>query len=307
VHVTHPFLRIALRHAGFASLALVALLASPARAGVSADQCIESNNTAQSLRRSGKFDAARAELKTCADASCPRLVRNDCVQRIDDLDRAQPSIVFDLKDADGNDVVAVKVSVDGRPLAERLTGTALQVDPGEHVFSFEAAGLTPVQRTIVLKEGEKGRRERLVLTRPPGPQAVPIPLAQSPSDQAAAAARHGLTTRRLVGLVVGGTGLAGTAVGTAFGLLAISANNAQKNDCNTMTCPHHLQAVSEHSALETDGTVSTVAFIAGGALIVTGAVLFFTGGGASKEASSSLIVAPSLGSGSGGVAVWGRF
>jgi hypothetical protein len=42
-----------------------------------------------------------------------------------DLERAQPTVVFDVKDDAGNDLTDVKVTVDGNPLADKLTGTAL--------------------------------------------------------------------------------------------------------------------------------------------------------------------------------------
>jgi hypothetical protein len=289
------------------ALALLATDAeAPAEARVSADQCIDSNNQAQTLRREGKFSEARAELTTCADASCPHLVRSDCVRRLDELDRAQPTIVFDVKDGDGNDVVSVKVSVDGRPLVVKITGTALPADPGERVFSFESPGLPSLTRSFVLKEGEKGRRERIVLNPASSPRVVPpaaIPEKAPPASLAPA------SPGRIAGLALGGAGVAGVGVGAVFGLLAISANSAQKSDCRSaMSCTNHMQAVFDHDAFETDGTASTIAFLAGGALFVTGVVLFFVSGrSASREQSAAWVVLPSAVSGGSGLALFARF
>jgi hypothetical protein len=136
----------------------------PAASGdVTKDQCIDANTKAQSLRRSGKLVATRAQLAICADPHCPAMVRDDCTQRLDDLERIQPTIVFDAKDGAGNDLSDVRVSMDGKPLVGRLDGTAVAVDPGPHAFTFEVSGQPSVTKGFVLKEGEKLRRERVVI------------------------------------------------------------------------------------------------------------------------------------------------
>jgi hypothetical protein len=124
---------------------LAAMLAgpAPASADVTKDQCIDANTQAQSLRRDGKFAAARAQLQACGATACPGLIRDDCARRMDELDRAQPTILFEVKDGSGRDLDAVQVTVDGQPLAERLTGTAFRIDPGSHSFTFTAADQPP--------------------------------------------------------------------------------------------------------------------------------------------------------------------
>jgi hypothetical protein len=109
------------------------------------------------------------------------MVRDDCVKRLDELESAQPTIVFSVTDGAGHDLVAVKVSVDGAVLAEKLDGAALEVDPGAREFTFEVAGQPPVKQTIVIREGEKGRSERIALG--PAPQAAPAqPLPPAPEQ-----------------------------------------------------------------------------------------------------------------------------
>src|SRR5262249_35681572 len=127
-------------------------------------QCVEANTKSQDLRRDGKLAESEAQLRKCVDPSCPRLVRDDCTRRLDDLEKAQPSMLFDVKDAKGADVIDVRVSVDGRPLADHLDGTPLKVDPGPHEFTFEVAGQPPVVDKVLVREGEAGRHERVVVT-----------------------------------------------------------------------------------------------------------------------------------------------
>jgi hypothetical protein len=287
-----------------AAAALLLLLESRAQAAATADQCVDANDRAQTLRREGHFAAARTQLTTCADASCPRLVRSDCASRLDELDRAQPTIVFDIKDPGGSDVVSAVVEMDGRVLADRLAGTALPIDPGEHTFSLQVPGYRTVARRLVIKEGEKSRRERIVL---PAPAPAVSPQRPDPKEAGAPGA-SGMGTGRVLGLVLGGAGLAAVAVGSVFGALAMSARNAQTSDCGSPTsCPDHLQAVSEHTTFETDGTVSTIAFAAGGALLVGGVVLFFTGAKDAPGRQPAWLLAPAVGRSGTGFTLEARF
>lgn len=255
----------------------VTLLSVPAGATVTKDQCIDANGEGQALRHDGKFAQARREFETCGDPSCPRIVRDDCAQRLKDLDRVQPTIVFDVRDSGGVVVSAARVSVDGRPLAERVDGAPLRVDPGQHTFTFSADGVQPVTRVLMVKEGETDRRESIALgplTPPDSGEVPPTPL------ESARASRPGIGTRRLLGLTAGGVGVVGLAVGGIFGFVALSAANRQRTDCASEgACASRLNALSDHATAQTDGNASTVAFVAGGVLVAAGATLFFTSAG----------------------------
>jgi len=153
-----------LADSGHSDIPVAAGPAPPTTSGdVTKDQCVDANTKAQSLRRSRKLVAARAQLAICADPRCPAMVRDDCTQRVDELEKVQPTIVFDAKDGAGNDLSDVRVSMDGKPFVGKLDGTALAVDPGPHAFTFEVTGQPIVTRGFVLKEGEKLRRERIVI------------------------------------------------------------------------------------------------------------------------------------------------
>jgi hypothetical protein len=252
---------------------IVTLVALPAGATVTKDQCVDANGDGQALRLEGKLAAARQKLETCGDPSCPAIVREDCVRRLRELDAVQPTIAFDVVDAAGSPVASVRVTLDGRPLEDRLVHSALRVDPGEHTFVFAADGALPVTRRLVIKEGEKDRHERValapVLGSPP-PSTVPVAL------EPIAAPRPGLGTHKLLGLTAGGAGIVGIALGSLFGVLTVSAANRQRSDCASVeACMSRASALSDHSSAQTDGAVSTVAFVAGGALLLGGAALFF--------------------------------
>jgi hypothetical protein len=287
--------------------------ASPsAFAGASKDQCITANGNAQELRRDRKLSAAREQLHICADASCPTMVRDDCIKRLDELERAQPSIVFNVKDTKGTDVIDVRVSVDGRLLADHLDGSALMVDPGVHVFSFEVTGQPPVTDRLLIREGEIGRQEPIVIgsagsapsaiagapaTSQSAAAAAPPPEAAStPAINRGSSSRRGLARQKVVGLVLGGVGVAGLAIGTTFGLRSGSAWSTAKDVCggNPSACTNVPSGQSYRITAERDATISTVGFIAGGVLAATGVVLFFTAG-PEKSSTTGVVIGPSLG------------
>jgi hypothetical protein len=297
--------------------------------------CLEANERAVKLRSDHKLQQAREQSLVCTAPSCPRGVREVCEQRVAALTAAIPSIVFEAKDASGNDVRGVAVTMDGQPFAERLDGFALAVDPGEHTFSFSAPGLPAVEKHVVVYEGEKDRHERVRMGEPPAPQSAvtlpPVHTAPAPVSQTAPAPpappappamapgaatpaapdsprmSPGLGTQRSLGLVLGGTGVAAVGVGSVFGLLTISAWSKVTHDCapsGASNCPttNEGAATSNDNAAKTDGTIATIAFVAGGALLATGAILFLT-----ANRRSDMAIVPSVGPGQAGVGVRSSF
>jgi len=289
------------------------------------EQCVKANTDGQTVRLDGKLSTARARFDACSDASCPDLVRNDCLQRRNELDRVQPTIVFDVKDANGGDISAVSVTVDGQPLANKLDGRALPVDPGEHTFTFTATSGPPVSKKFVVKEGQKDRRERIDLApgaAAPAPAPAPAqPAAASPTTDTGSSGAEtpppadsggGMSLGRKLGLVAAGTGIAGIAVGSIFGIMTFSASSQQNTACPGTTCngSNRASAQNDHDNATTYGTVSTVAFIAGGTVLVAGVTLFFLSPAttdASASTSTGLTILPSIGPGGAGASLRGAF
>jgi hypothetical protein len=261
-----------------ALVAAGASVAPPARAGDPAiGDCLLAAEASLKLRAEHKLRVTRTQLLVCSSPSCPAEVRQECMKRIDEVNAAAPTIVLAVKNGAGKELAAVKVTVDGQVIADHLDGSALAVDPGAHEFTFETAGMPPLTETIILHEGEKDRRETVLLG---GAQPARAPVEATPqepgSDQTTSSAPPGTgNTQRIIGLVTGGVGVAGLAVGTIFGILASSSWKSAQSDC-----PGHTgcgsQAMNEHSTAVTDATVSTVGFIAGGVLAATGVVLYLT-------------------------------
>lgn len=276
-------------------------LAGPATAATKAE-CVDANDKGQDLRRAGRFSAARQQLARCSDPACPEILRNDCTVRLDELDSAMPHIVFEAKDAAGNDLVDVKVTIDGTPLADRLDGASLKVDPGPHVFVFTWEGHPAVTKKLVLAEHDQARREIVVF----GGAETPHVGSASPATVPAAAGSGGSgIDRKTIAFVVGGAGVAGLVVGSIFGAVASSKWSAAKTDCGG-GCGLTAAAQDEKNTASSDATISTVAIVVGGALAAGGVVLYLTAPSRSTT-GTGLRVAPAFALGEAGVVLAGGF
>jgi len=269
--------------------------------------CIAANEASIQRRSEHKLVDARAQSQKCATDACPALLRGACAKRIAQIDAALPTIAFDVKDATGA-VVAVTVSMDGHPLPDAPPGTALPADPGEHRFTFEVAGQPPVDRTIVLREGEHDRHEPVVVVlAPPSPAPAPLPVTPAPGPDAGSSR---WSTQKTLAVVASGAGVAGIAVGSVFALMARSSWSASQNECpSSANCLHYAQAVNDHDAAASSATVATIAVAAGAAALAAGAVLWFTAPRAEtgKAPASSVRVTPAAGPGSASLFVAGSF
>jgi hypothetical protein len=277
-------------------------LADPTKA-----ECFTSSENGQELQHAGKLRTARERFVRCAAASCPDVVRADCAAHIDEVNRAQPSIVFEVKDPAGADLSAVQVSVDGAVLVTQLDGRPIDIDPGNHQFRFEVAGAPAVEKSLLIREGEKDRHERIVIARPLRTASVAPSVAPLPTETGAEAGADG-RTQRLLGWVAGGVGVLGVGVGAAFGLAASSKWSQAKSDCGT-GCLSTDPAQSEKSTAEGDATASTVAFAIGGAALAAGVVLLLTAPRAREEHAPSVAVSltPTVGRSGAGALVSVRY
>jgi hypothetical protein len=252
--------------------------------------CIAASEDGLTLRQHGKLHQSLERLAVCADASCPDEVKAECARRIDDVRAAIPTLILAAKDGAGNDLYGVKVSMDGAPIAATLDGHPLSIDPGEHLFVFEEPGQAPVERKLVLREGEHDRHEQVVIGPPPPPVALPVLPPPRPTWW---------TTQRTVAVVSAGVGLVGIGLGTAWGLYAISSQDQEKSHCSASACDNPAQAAVDYKTAHDDATASSVAFGAGAAFLAGAAVLWWT--------APSMQVTPAVGSRGAGVAVGGSF
>jgi hypothetical protein len=239
--------------------------------------CVASSEQALELRESGHLHAALEQLAVCADTACPPEVHEECSQRIERVTAAMPTLVLAATDAAGNDLPAVGVTMDGTPLGHPLDGRPLAIDPGPHTFRFDVPGQPTVERVFVLREGEKDRRERVVLGEVPAvppPPAIPAPAATPPA--APPPPPSFWTRQRAVAVGLGSAGIVGLGIGAAFVGYAAMSQNREKIDCPPGPCVKYRQGVEDYDTAQKNATGATIAFVAGGAFAAGGIVLWLT-------------------------------
>jgi len=211
-----------------------------------------------------------------------------------------PSLVFEVRDESERDLTAVRVTMDGQPLADKLDGTAIPVDLGEHHFLFEASGLASDTRTLIVREGDKNRRERIVLVpaqaAAPASSAIAGPVvSEIPAETRTRDGR----AQRTIGLVLGGAGVVGLVSGSVLGLVSRSTyEGALGSQCGAALGSKDARAcsttgVQEVNSAHGQATASTVGFIAGALLLGGGAYVYFTAPRAANVSASAAVGAGS--------------
>jgi hypothetical protein len=178
-------------------------------------ECFERYESGQRARHQRRLRAAQEELRICSRATCPGLVRADCVDWLDQVARSLPSVVVTAR-ARGYDLTDVRVIVDGMPVADRLTGAALELDPGAHHFRFEASPWPPVERTLLISEGVKER-------------PIDVEFAAPPASTGAVSASSPALTR--FDYIVGGVGAAALVTSASLGAWALLERRDLQRSC----------------------------------------------------------------------------
>jgi hypothetical protein len=283
---------------------VVTIGAAPGARADDKQQCLTASDQGQQLRDDGKYRRAREAFATCSRDVCPAIVRHDCVKWLADLEQSSPSVVVSARDDKGNDLINVTVQVDGAPLVSKLDGKPTLVDPGAHVFHFEASGFPAVEQHVVVHAGEKSRLLTVQFGNPsapptpPGPGATPAP-APGPGPDEGTTPPPGETPAvtpsssgpRVSAWVLGGFALAAFATEAYFGLSGMSdRSNLESDPCaKTSSCPQ-----SSVDSIRTKFTIADIALGVGLVSAGLSAYLFLSApkGEAATAHASAIDVTP---------------
>jgi hypothetical protein len=238
-------------------LGMLALFGPGRAAADQTEECISSHVGAQRMQRERKLRDARDALRVCSRDACPRVVVQECTALLREVENALPSVVIDARTASGQDVVDVRVSMDGGVLLERLDGKAVDIDPGEHRFRFERADSKPTEQSVLIREGERGRRISVRFEDGPAGGRVEPERASRPIPPLA------------IGL--GGLGLAGVSLFAVMGIMGISQKRDLDNRACKPTCPSDDVDAARRSFL-----VADIGLGVGVAALAAATVLFVT-------------------------------
>jgi len=205
----------------FGSCACFALLFSASGSALADDAtaaaCTKSYESAQILKKNREYLTARRELQQCIRV-CPAMVQRECGQWLDGLDSVIPSIVIHAE-AGGEDRSEVKVEMDGKLLSRRIDGKGIEVDPGQHSFTFSLEGFPPVKKNVLVHDGEQLRV---------------VHVGFEPPDAAGAAKPGSVPMHRPVPIpvyILGGLAVAGGVGFAAFGLVSTSQRDRLEREC----------------------------------------------------------------------------
>ncbi len=192
-----------------------------------------------------------------------------------------------------SEVAGLEVKRDGALIGTGEWAVAIPVDPGPHVV--EASAPNKKKWTTTVQVGTK--KDQVAVTVPsledsgeavaavPGPAPVPAAAPANVKSPEKTEANDG-STQRTLGLAVVGVGVVGAALGTVFGLNATSKHSDAKASCNADQSSCTSVGAAQMKDARSAATLSTVAFIVGGAAIAGGAVIYLVA--PKKERSSTL-------------------
>ena len=207
-------------------LVMMSGAAPDANAAPQTKRCIESAESGQQLRSSGKLMEARKSFALCTAPTCPNAVRRDCAKWIEEVDAALPTVAVRLEDDQGHEVPDGKVVLDDDTPIQPSAGRSVPVDPGAHRFTWQRAD-GKIEQEVVIREGE---HNRAIVLRVAGGVTSPPVLPERPPPPPP-------PRSSALPLLLGGIGLASIGVGGAFWFAGLRERSNLEQTCkDAHTC-----------------------------------------------------------------------
>jgi hypothetical protein len=234
-------------------------------------------NLAVCHEKEGKTATAWAEYRQ-ARLIAEREQRDDRLELIDErlqvLEPQLSKLVIEV--APSVDRPALEVTLDGRVLRRPVWGTLMPVDPGEHVVEARAPGSKPWRAQVSVAANAAVETAAVPAWEDESPPATAVPLAVLKTPDTSPVPSPG-RRGRTAALIAGGVGVAGLAVGTVFGIRAVTKHDASVDACRRNPCS--VESVSLNDSAKTAADVATIAVGVGLIGLGVGAYFWFFGGG----------------------------
>ncbi|MEO8900934.1 MAG: hypothetical protein ABI488_04745 [Polyangiaceae bacterium] len=225
-----------------------------------------------------KYVEAATSAKASGNAARETVARQRAATLVPRLSKLAITLDPALKSVKG-----LELTRDGRVVREPEWGVALPSDPGEHEVTAKAPGYEPFQTKLnVTGQGQTMTVSVPMLVAQAVTEAKPA--SSSRVEEAGPAPSPGHSAQHTAALVVGGVGLVGLGLGTAFGLSSKSKHDQAARSCNELACDG--PGVSYGNAALRDGNLSTALMIAGGVGLAAGVTLWLTAPKANDSASA---------------------
>lgn len=176
------------------------------------------------------------------------------------------------------------ITRDGEAVRQAEIGVPIPIDPGAHVIEATQPGKQPWSTTVELGSNAETQVVEIPVLADATPGApTPPNVPPPPAGDSGKSTGDGGSTQQTLGLVAGGVGIVGVAVGSLFGLRASSTWSDAKKSCEA----YPYECGNKGEQLERDArsqaTWSTVGFVVGGVFLAGGAALYLTADSSSEE------------------------
>lgn len=249
------------------------------------EECAAAAENGQELRDQGKLVEARERIVRCSQSSCPKMVRSDCEKWLPEVEARIPTVVLHAAGEGGGDLAAVKVERNGAAWLDKLDGSAIQMNPGANKLRFTAEGYDPIDKEIVVAEGQHGRIVEIKLTKTGGAPVMPgaTPAEPTKADEGAGPG--------LLPWVVLGVGVAGLGTFTVTQILASSDVSSVEDGCGaTKTCSD-----AELDPIRTKLTISAIGLGVGIAGVGASIAMFALLSGDKGDDAAAIRLVPVVG------------
>jgi hypothetical protein len=200
------------------------------------------------------------------DAAVQRQAQEDAQTELEQLRPQIPRLTIRVLGADAADVA---LSIDGHAVPSSIIGKPRLINPGTHSVDAQVGSLRRTA-SVETPSGAEAALELEFAKKAPVARAPVPPPAPAPRTTASPG-----SLQRTFGWVGVGAGGVGVVLGSVMGGLAASKRSSLKSSgCADTLCPPEKR--DDVDELNRFRAVSSVGFIAGGALAATGVVLLLT-------------------------------
>jgi hypothetical protein len=173
--------------------------------------------------------------------------------------------------------------LDNLELNRAVADTPIPVDPGKHWLVVKANGYESWSQAIEVAPGATRVDVEVPALKATSPLPVVVPAAAPGAEPAKAAEpppppaepNAPGSTQRVVGLVLGASGVVGLGISLGFGAHALGKKRDRDELCPNGICTSE-EGIDAHESADDAATVANIVGVAGGALLAAGVVVYFT-------------------------------
>lgn len=202
-----------------------------------------------------------------------------------------------------SDLPDLEIKRDGSSIRRAAWGTAMPVDPGEHVVEASAPGKVPWKQSVTV--GAKSDTKAITIPALDLAPVAPAPVAGgSTTDTPSGGVEARSSARSPAPWVALGFGVVGLGVGSYLGLHAMTLQRSADRECASRCNP---QGAIDNSDAIKFANLSTVGFGVGIVGVGLGTFLLLTGGPASSQRTGGVTASAEVSKGGSRVTIAGRW